>query len=69
MNGSSQCILAPYWTNILGLKSGVSMKVNQVSPRGGVLEVEWLREKGRVQIRGAAVAVRKGEVIVPDDLL
>ena len=45
------------------------MKVNQVSPRGGVMEVEWLREKGRVQIRGTAVVVRKGEAVVPDDLL
>jgi PhzF family phenazine biosynthesis protein len=58
VTGSAHCRLGPYWAAKLGK---TRLKAEQVSPRGGGLEVEVLGE--RVRLSGRAVAVAKGELL------
>ncbi len=60
VTGSAHCALAPFWGARLGR---ARMQGAQVGPRGGVVEVETLGE--RVKLRGSAVTVLRGELIVP----
>lgn len=56
-------MLTPYWTERLGIAGTLSTR--QVSERTGDLEVEWIRESGKVKIWGHAVEVAKGTMFVP----
>jgi PhzF family phenazine biosynthesis protein len=58
VTGSSHCRLAPYWSAKLGLES---MKAEQVSPRGGSLEVDLVGD--RVFLTGHAVKVAEGSLL------
>ena len=59
VTGSAHCALAPWW----GARVGKSRLVGfQASRRGGEVEVEL--SGGRVKLRGAAVTVLRGELIV-----
>jgi predicted PhzF superfamily epimerase YddE/YHI9 len=53
--GSAHCAFAPYWSTLLGK---TRMTAYQASPRGGMLEVECLRD--RVLLRGKAVSMVEG---------
>ncbi len=55
VTGSSHCSLAPYWAGRLGKKV---LRARQVSPRGGDLRCELVRD--RVRIAGRAVLVVNG---------
>lgn len=59
VTGSVQCTLAPYWSQRLGNRELVAY---QASERGGVLRVRVDGE--RVAIRGQAVTVLRGELLV-----
>jgi len=58
VTGSAHCRLGPYWAAKLGK---TKLKAEQVSPRGGRMDVEVLGE--RVRLGGRAVAVAKGELV------
>jgi predicted PhzF superfamily epimerase YddE/YHI9 len=58
VTGSAHCRLGPYWAAKLGK---TQLKAEQVSARGGRLEVEVLGD--RVRLGGRAVVVAKGELL------
>lgn len=59
VTGSAHTCLAPYWADKLGRRE---MTAWQASPRGGVLEVALHGD--RVKLRGEAVTVLRGELLV-----
>ncbi|KAJ1405134.1 Phenazine biosynthesis PhzF protein [Sesbania bispinosa] len=61
VTGSSHCALAPYWSKKLGK---CDLNAIQVSPRGGVLSIIFDEEKQRVFLRGKAVTVMGGHIMV-----
>lgn len=61
VTGSAHCTLAPYWSARLGRSS---LRARQISARGGDLWCE-LRDD-RVLLRGHAVLVLRGKLILPD---
>ncbi len=61
VTGSAHCTLAPYWSARLGPSS---LRARQISARGGDLWCE-LRDD-RVLLRGHAVLVLRGKLILPD---
>ncbi|KZV83741.1 Diaminopimelate epimerase-like protein, partial [Exidia glandulosa HHB12029] len=66
VTGSAHSILTPYWSQKLGING--ELNARQVSPRGGDLDVSWVREdgaSGRVKMRGEAVVAAKGTLYVP----
>ncbi|ESW22131.1 hypothetical protein PHAVU_005G129900 [Phaseolus vulgaris] len=59
--GSAHCSLTPYWSKKLGK---CNFKAYQASPRGGVLNVHFDEPTQRVFLRGKAVTVMEGHVLV-----
>ncbi|XP_027767725.1 uncharacterized protein LOC107031468 isoform X4 [Solanum pennellii] len=59
--GSAHCALAPYWRKKLGKCDFVALAA---SPRGGVVKLHLDDEKQRVFLRGKAVAVMEGSLLV-----
>ncbi|KAL5561651.1 hypothetical protein UlMin_031398 [Ulmus minor] len=59
--GSAHCALAPYWRKELGK---VDFVANQVSPRGGVLNIHLDEQNQRVLLRGKAFTVMEGTLLV-----
>lgn len=57
VTGSAHCCLGPYWSNKFGLKK---MSAQQLSERGGSLEVELL--EGKVALRGSSYLLVRGEI-------
>ncbi|ORY86644.1 hypothetical protein BCR35DRAFT_264186 [Leucosporidium creatinivorum] len=74
VTGSAHCMLAPYWLGRSGPRSrlpqqlGVDerdgLRARQVSSRGGDLDVVWIRKAGRVKLRGDAVTVMTGRLLL-----
>jgi PhzF family phenazine biosynthesis protein len=58
VTGSAHCVLAPYWSGKLGMKS---MKAFQASERGGYISVTLKGD--RVLLAGTAVTFLKGELV------
>ncbi|KAL5995881.1 hypothetical protein ACLOJK_025954 [Asimina triloba] len=58
---SAHCSLAPYWSKKLGKHDLISY---MASPRGGILELHLEEEMQRVLIRGRAVTVMTGSLLV-----
>jgi predicted PhzF superfamily epimerase YddE/YHI9 len=57
--GSAQCVAGPYWSEVLG-RSGDTLTVRQLSPRGALL---YVRAGGdRVRIAGHAASVLTGHL-------
>jgi predicted PhzF superfamily epimerase YddE/YHI9 len=55
VTGSAHCVLAPYWSGVLGKPS---LFARQLSPRGGEL---WVEDRGkRVRLSGDCVLVIEG---------
>ncbi|XP_018624532.1 uncharacterized protein [Nicotiana tomentosiformis] len=59
--GSAHCALAPYWRKKLAKCDFVALAA---SPRGGVVKVHLDEENQRVFLRGKAVAVMEGSLLV-----
>ncbi|VDB82639.1 unnamed protein product [Peniophora sp. CBMAI 1063] len=59
--GSAHALLAPYWTEKLGIQ-GQTMRSHQVSSRGGDLWVILDEEKGLVKLAGYVVKVVEGTI-------
>lgn len=59
--GSAHCALAPYWSKKLGKRSLVAY---MASPRGGRLDLELEEETQRVRIKGEAVTIMVGTLLV-----
>ncbi|XP_042462600.1 uncharacterized isomerase BH0283-like isoform X3 [Zingiber officinale] len=59
--GSVHCALAPYWSKKLGKNSLVAY---MASPRSGRLDLELIAEARRICIRGEAVTVMTGTLLV-----
>ncbi|KAK9945333.1 hypothetical protein M0R45_010853 [Rubus argutus] len=59
--GSAHCALAPYWCKKLGKCDVVAY---QASPRGGILYIHLDEQNQRVLLRGKAVTVMEGTVLV-----
>lgn len=59
VTGSAHCALAPYWGEKLGK---VKLRGFQASARGGEVEVELVDD--RVLLRGGAVTVARGQLVV-----
>ena len=59
VTGSAHCCLAPYWSAELGQKN---LDAYQASARGGLLKLQNVGD--RVLIRGQAVTVLKGKLLV-----
>lgn len=59
VTGSAHCALGPWWQERLGKDS---LRGHQVSARGGVVDVRVVGD--RVKLRGAAVTVVRGQLIV-----
>lgn len=59
--GSAHCALAHYWRKKLGKCDFVALAA---SPRGGVVKLHLDDEKQRVFLRGKAVAVMEGSLLV-----
>lgn len=67
-------MLAPYWLGQavprsrlpakLALAEEGALRARQVSARGGDLVAAWKREEGRVKLRGQAVTVMKGTLLL-----
>jgi predicted PhzF superfamily epimerase YddE/YHI9 len=62
--GSSHCLLGPYWTKRLGLGRGSVLSARQVSERGGEIDVVWDEDKGICKLRGKAIKVAKGTLLL-----
>ncbi len=62
VTGSAHCALAPWWSKKLGKQV---LRGHQVSTRGGEVEVEVVGD--RVLLRGTAVTVVRGELVVSRD--
>lgn len=60
VTGSTHCLLAPYWSKILGK---TEMSAKQVSPRGGNLQCK-ITDAGRVEISGNAALYMEGNIYV-----
>jgi len=60
VTGSAHCCLAPYWVSELGRNP---LTGYQASHRGGDVGVEVVGD--RVKLRGAAVTVMRGELVLP----
>lgn len=58
VTGSAHCVLAPYWSHVLGRRE---MAGHQVSARGGTVRVRV--EGERVHLGGRAVTVMRGELL------
>ncbi|KAM5573206.1 putative isomerase BH0283 [Rosa sericea] len=61
VTGSAHCGLAPYWCKKLGKCDVVAY---QASPRGGTLNIRLDEKNQRVLLRGKAVTVMEGTVLV-----
>ncbi|KAK2455573.1 putative isomerase [Trifolium repens] len=59
--GSAHCGLAPYWSKKLGKSD---LKAYQASARGGILNLHVDEKKQRVFLRGKAITVMEGCVLV-----
>ncbi|KAL0459552.1 UNVERIFIED_CONTAM: putative isomerase [Sesamum latifolium] len=59
--GSAHCALAPYWSKKLGKSDFIAY---QASPRSGVLHLHLDEKNQRVFLRGKAVAVMEGSLLV-----
>lgn len=59
VTGSAHCALAHYWAAIMGRGT---FRARQLSARGGVIDIGLLKD--RVLLRGTAVTVFRGELIV-----
>ncbi|KAL0928576.1 hypothetical protein M5K25_000473 [Dendrobium thyrsiflorum] len=59
--GSAHCALAPYWSRKLGKNNLIAY---QASPRSGILDLQVDEERSRVLIRGKAVTVMEGFLMV-----
>ncbi|PKU80816.1 hypothetical protein MA16_Dca014654 [Dendrobium catenatum] len=59
--GSAHCALAPYWSRKLGKNNLIAY---QASPRSGILDLQVDEERSRVLIRGEAVTVMEGFLMV-----
>ncbi|XP_027097066.1 uncharacterized protein [Coffea arabica] len=59
--GSAHCALAPYWSKKLGKCDFVAY---QASPRSGVLHLHVDEKNQRVLLRGKAVVVTEGSILV-----
>ncbi|KAL0419920.1 UNVERIFIED_CONTAM: putative isomerase [Sesamum radiatum] len=59
--GSAHCALAPYWSKKLGKSDFIAY---QASPRSGVLHLHLDEKNQRVLLRGKAVAVMEGSLLV-----
>ncbi|KAG6528375.1 uncharacterized isomerase BH0283-like isoform X2 [Zingiber officinale] len=59
--GSVHCALAPYWSKKLGKNNLVAY---MASPRSGRLDLELIAEARRICIRGEAVTVMTGTLLV-----
>lgn len=59
--GSAHCALAPYWSKKLGKQSLIAY---MASPRGGRLDLQLEEETQRVRIKGEAVTVMVGTLLV-----
>jgi len=65
VTGSAHCVLVPYWAERVGAERvGASLRARQISARGGDL---WCALRGaRVQLKGQAVLVLRGQLVLPD---
>ncbi|KAG8389368.1 hypothetical protein BUALT_Bualt02G0222000 [Buddleja alternifolia] len=61
VTGSAHCSLAPYWSKKLGKCDFIAY---QASPRSGVLNLHFDEKNQRVLLRGKAVAVMEGSLLV-----
>ncbi|KAJ4727503.1 Phenazine biosynthesis PhzF protein [Melia azedarach] len=59
--GSAHCALATYWSQKLGKHDFVAF---QASPRSGILNIHYDEQKQRVLLRGNAVTVMEGSLLV-----
>ncbi|KAB2016219.1 hypothetical protein ES319_D08G080900v1 [Gossypium barbadense] len=59
--GSAHCALAPYWSQKLGKLDFVA---HAASPRGGIVTIHLDEQNHRVLLRGKAVMVMEGSVLV-----
>ncbi|KAJ0113075.1 hypothetical protein Patl1_03414 [Pistacia atlantica] len=59
--GSAHCALAPYWSRKLGKNDFVAYAA---SPRSGVLNIHLDEQNQRVLLRGKAVTVMEGSLLV-----
>ncbi|KAF7366701.1 Diaminopimelate epimerase-like protein [Mycena sanguinolenta] len=57
VTGSAHTRIVPYW---LSKWDGTALKCRQVSPRGGELDTMWLRDEGRVLLRGHCAKTAEG---------
>lgn len=61
VTGSAHCALAPYWCQKLGKCDLVAY---QASPRGGILNLHLDEKSQRVLLRGKAITVMEGFILV-----
>ncbi|KAK7270259.1 hypothetical protein RIF29_23272 [Crotalaria pallida] len=61
VTGSAHCALASYWSKKLGK---CDFNAYQASPRGGVLNIHLDEQKQRVLLRGKAVTIMEGCLLV-----
>ncbi|MBA0610413.1 hypothetical protein Godav_011271, partial [Gossypium davidsonii] len=59
--GSAHCALAPYWSQKLGKLDFVA---HAASPRGGIVKIHLDEQNQRVLLRGKAVMVMEGSILV-----
>ncbi|EOX94814.1 Phenazine biosynthesis PhzC/PhzF protein, putative isoform 1 [Theobroma cacao] len=59
--GSAHCALAPYWSQKLGKCDFVA---HAASPRGGIVKIHLDEQNQRVLLRGKAVTVMEGSLLV-----
>ncbi|TYI13789.1 hypothetical protein ES332_A08G082100v1 [Gossypium tomentosum] len=59
--GSAHCALAPYWSQKLGKLDFVA---HAASPRGGIVKIHFDEQNQRVLLRGKAVMVMEGSILV-----
>jgi predicted PhzF superfamily epimerase YddE/YHI9 len=59
VTGSAHCVLAPYWSERLGVSSLVC---RQASPRGGRLDVAYDSGSGRVKLAGACTTFARARI-------
>lgn len=64
VTGSAHCLLAPYWSSVLGIEAGQLISARQASPRGGDIDLIWNEASSTVKMRADAVVIAKGELYI-----
>ncbi|KAJ3513115.1 hypothetical protein NMY22_g15138 [Coprinellus aureogranulatus] len=58
--GSAHCLVVPYWYEKKGIQAGKEVVARMASERGGILNVNYDKERGKIRLAGEAALLATG---------